>query len=359
MMLTSINKEKNLLVFGFENGKTATYDFNAKKAIGVSGKEILIDSFLKYTTFVTPEVFNEIPYKLIAGMKELRYKASDVILLTRLEQWFSYMDLLDTEALTGRPWYASKYISSLDYVKMDKGYIQWLKANDYKISLETFNDYEIYKRSLSISGNKEENEKLIKLICNRFSFGDDFWKLTSSMQKKMIKSLKIDFKNYNLPTRHHDLRHLLIACPTLEQYYDDNRGLDYNAEQLMQIKDIERERAILAQEEKIFDLEKLDLGDLQIVVPHTLEDFIYEGNQQHNCVGNYYHNSIARGENLIYFVRKKNNPSKSYITCRYNIEDRESVETREINNTYVKNVSPTLFPTIDKEIARLLEIANN
>ena len=85
MMLTSINKEKNLLVFGFDNGKTATYDFNEKKAIGVRGKEILIDSFLKYTANVTHEVFNEIAYKLIISTKELRYMASDVILLARLE----------------------------------------------------------------------------------------------------------------------------------------------------------------------------------------------------------------------------------------------------------------------------------
>ena len=210
-----------------------------------------------------------------------------------------------------------------------------------------------------MTGNKEENEKLIKLICKYFNFGDDFLKLTTSMQKKLIKSLKIDFKNYNLPTRHYELRHLLINCPTLEQYYDDNRGFDYNAEQLMQIEDAEKEKAILAQEEKIFDLEKLDLDDLQIIVPHSLEDFVDEGTQQHNCVGSYYHNSIAKGENLIYFVRKKNNPTKSYITCRYSIIDKASVETREVNNTPVKNVSPTLFPTIDREIARLLEIANN
>lgn len=141
MMLTSINKEKNLLVFGFDNGKTATYDFNAKKAIGVSGKEILIESFLKYTTNATQNVINEIAYKLIIGTKELRYMASDVILLARLEQWFSYMDLLDTDALD-RSWLASRYISTLNLVKMDKGYIKWLKANEYKISIETFKDYE-------------------------------------------------------------------------------------------------------------------------------------------------------------------------------------------------------------------------
>lgn len=102
MMLTSISKEKNLLIFGFDNNKTAIYDFNAKKAIGVSGKEILVKNFLRYAENADINLYKEVAYGLIMGAKDLCYMMSDKILLTRLEQWFSYTDLLDTEALTGR-----------------------------------------------------------------------------------------------------------------------------------------------------------------------------------------------------------------------------------------------------------------
>lgn len=357
MMLTSISKEKNLLIFGFDNNKTAIYDFNAKKAIGVSGKEILVKNFLRYVENADINLYEEVAYGLIMGAKDLCYRMSDKILLTRLEQWFSYTDLLDTEALIG--WRAGDYVNSLYDIKMDKGYIKYLKENGYKISYKTFQFYKEHKTALSLSGNKEENEKLIHLLCDYFCFHEDFWELTTLMQKKLIKSLKVDLKNYNIPRDYYDLRYLLRACPTLELYYDDNRGLDYNVKQLNKIKDREREKSIFIQEEKIFDLEKLDLDDLQVVVPHTLEAFADEGIQQNNCVGSFYHDSIAKGENLIYFIRKKKNPAKSYITCRYNIKFKCSVETREINNTPVKNVSPTLFSIIDKEIARLLKIANN
>lgn len=238
MMLTSISKEKNLLIFGFDNNKTAIYDFNAKKAIGVSGKEILVKNFLRYVENADINLYKEVAYGLIMGAKDLCYMMSDKILLTRLEQWFSYTDLLDTEALIG--WRAGDYVNSLYDIKMDKGYIKYLKENGYKISYKTFQFYKEHKTALSLSGNKEENEKLIHLLCNYFCFHEDFWELTTLMQKKLIKSLKVDLKNYNIPRDYYDLRYLLRACPTLELYYDDNRGLDYNVKQLNKIKDRKR-----------------------------------------------------------------------------------------------------------------------
>ena len=52
-------------------------------------------------------------------------------------------------------------------------------------------------------------------------------------------------------------------------------------------------------------------------------DLADEGIQQNNCVGYYYNDSIERGDNCIFFLRKKDKPEKSYITCRYNIEKQE------------------------------------
>lgn len=37
---------------------------------------------------------------------------------------------------------------------------------------------------------------------------------------------------------------------------------------------------------------------------------------------------MARGENFIYFIRKKNEPKKSYITCRFGVYTKETVEAR-------------------------------
>lgn len=56
--------------------------------------------------------------------------------------------------------------------------------------------------------------------------------------------------------------------------------------------------------------------DYELVVPSCSRDFINEGNAQRNCVGSYI-DSVNRGVNVIFFVRKKSNPEKAYITAEY------------------------------------------
>ena len=62
-----------------------------------------------------------------------------------------------------------------------------------------------------------------------------------------------------------------------------------------------------------------------------MSDLIDEGTQQHNCVGSYYNQSIANGEDFIFFIRKKDNLEKSYITCRY---ETEYGDLAEINTKF-------------------------
>ena len=58
---------------------------------------------------------------------------------------------------------------------------------------------------------------------------------------------------------------------------------------------------------------------------------------QHNCVGHYYDDSILADRDLIYFIRKQSEPNKSYITCRYNINAKETVEYRGFGNCSVRD----------------------
>ena len=86
---------------------------------------------------------------------------------------------------------------------------------------------------------------------------------------------------------------------------------------------------------EILPIESLFNEDFIVVVPKKIEDFTDEGRQQHNCVGYYYHDSIVDGKNLIYFLRKKDNPTHSFVTCRYNLGYRETTEYRMFDNTDV------------------------
>lgn len=51
-----------------------------------------------------------------------------------------------------------------------------------------------------------------------------------------------------------------------------------------------------------------------IVIPKSCKDFIEEGNMQHNCVGHYTYN-VLKGNCIIFFIRKKEDPTESFITA--------------------------------------------
>lgn len=102
---------------------------------------------------------------------------------------------------------------------------------------------------------------------------------------------------------------------------------------------------IAKNESQIIEIEDMTTKNYCIVVPRSLEDLITEGQQQNNCVGYYYCKDISKNYSLIYFIRRKDNKSKSVYTCRYDISMNETVEFRGFNNSEI----------MDKEVLSFLE----
>lgn len=67
-------------------------------------------------------------------------------------------------------------------------------------------------------------------------------------------------------------------------------------------------------------LKSVETEELEIVFPTCANDLIEEGKNQHNCVGSYI-NRVLNGDCIVVFIREKNNPTESYITC----EIRENI----------------------------------
>lgn len=144
--------------------------------------------------------------------------------------------------------------------------------------------------------------------------------------------------------------------PNLDKWLDKNRGYKHNLDLAMAFVNKERNDKILANENKIRDIENLENEFLCIKVPSTIEDFTNEGKMQNNCVGSYYHDHIAQGVDLIYFIRKKDNVEHSYITCRYRIDEYCTVEYRIVNNDNVTDKNAIAFiKQIDTKIQTLLK----
>lgn len=53
-----------------------------------------------------------------------------------------------------------------------------------------------------------------------------------------------------------------------------------------------------------------------ICLPHSVADIVQEGQNQHNCVGSY-EKAIQTRSSLVFFIREKNNPTRSFVTAEY------------------------------------------
>ncbi len=70
-------------------------------------------------------------------------------------------------------------------------------------------------------------------------------------------------------------------------------------------------------------------SDFVIVVPKTSADIRAEGEALRHCVGSYA-KDVAKGKTFIFFVRKKDNPSKSFYTLEY--RDGTAAQCRGLKN---------------------------
>lgn len=136
---------------------------------------------------------------------------------------------------------------------------------------------------------------------------------------------------------------------------DDNRDLIYNYFLIKDYVENKQSEKIKKQQISLYNiLEDVVIDDYIVKVPLTIQDLQNEGSQQNNCVGSYYNNDIIEGTNKIYFIRKKENPTKSFITCRiqkfYEENEWITVESRLKNNNNIKNEHSSIIKQIDKII---------
>ena len=124
----------------------------------------------------------------------------------------------------------------------------------------------------------------------------------------------------------------LVTKYNISYQLDVNRKLETNIQTIYTLMQENRNKALEAQLRKLNFIHEKEFGDYIVIVPQTQEDKVEEGRQQNNCVGHYYDSSIISGDNFIFFLRKKDNPTRSYITCRYFRAFKEVVEARKRNN---------------------------
>lgn len=354
LKIIKITKDKTVVTCEVEDrNKPITYDMSTFTFTSYTGRKVI-----KFPNSANEiGTLSRIETLLLDAMKMATNNSC--FHLTRLEKFIAYPELIENS-------------SSLPD-KCPKGYIKWLQENNKTATWYSLNEFLFINK---INKRKEDERELLKTLTLTdnapYSISDNFidW-LIDDKQKifftKLIKIFKISVKN-RLWTLFRDLKNFVDLTFTSYGYdsgkkpenwleiIDTNRDFDYNSKLLRETAEELRNKKILENEKKIISIENLSNEQFTIIVPKTMRDFTNEGQRQHNCVGYYYHDSIANGFNLIYFIRITKNPNESYLTNRYNLVCEKTVETRGYcNHTVNDRKAYELIDKIDEKIKELLK----
>lgn len=268
------------------------------------------------------------------------------------------------------------YIAVLDLIQnpyrlpneCPQGFIKWVRNNGRDISI---NSLEEFQNEQNVSKLPKEDREVYEKLRTAFNANDRLVKWwveeeNTTLRQKFRQMFKTTIKGFtwnmydDLNSWYRFFIHTnsgqCIWGDNWIENLDGNRDFRYNTKACAEQGNKKRNEKILANEEKIRSITEIQSNDFIIIVPSTMDDFTKEGQMQNNCVGSYYHNSIATGENLVYFIRKKSRPNHSYITNRYSTCWGRTVETRMINNRDNNDKKALdLIEIIDKKITELLK----
>lgn len=258
-----------------------------------------------------------------------------------IDMYFTSTDLLDMNNLSGTP------------TELPKGYLNWLRENEKKINTTTLREFKtvqlltkapkVIREVIEFCNSYSDNptvQTVKEMLINYETYGVDkiimFCKLFKSSTKKfswnflddIYKFINFTFKGSSLFVRDFNgYTGYLYTVPNWEKYIDVEQDFKLNLQRLEELALVEANKTIKERQERFSAIEKMDFGEYVVKIPYTKEELVLEGNQQHNCVGGY-DTYIKSGRDFIYFIRKKDNPDESYVTCQFAIKDYYNNEER-------------------------------
>ena len=335
--ITGYKKIKNMLYFENEENIQFYYDFSTQK----TNIPALNTKYLTFADSITRNVYN--------------YATRDVNNPNYfIKEWiFSYPELWE-ETFTG----------DTLCIQFDcpTGYINFLKANNLYINQKS---YDLFKLYSFFPSNKLILAKNWMPVIDRINEAKKQYLFTHPILFSLIQKIVMtSAKNFELFSRPTDsISQIIYYCMVLKaeennfSILNSNRGLIYNEKSLVETYENRADEILATNLQKINDINHYQIADYEIVVPQSIDDLNAESKHQNNCVGYYYNNSIRAGENYIYFLRKKTNPNESYMTCRFNVINKATIEFFYKNNRRVESKKEIeILKQIDEKIKQILSI---
>lgn len=312
-------KEKNLLYLNNEYGNDVTYDF--------------ITHTFSIPDLVTNTKDNELSdyYRKVFSLKD-----GNVPIINKYEWLFNYCHNIREIYLI----FDIEDFNHPKYATCPQGLVNYLNENNLEeLTAELLREYHL-RVTYGVFGYNLVTECDVYVSNVEFLFSNGLDKEFAKMSANSVKSGYFPRRN--------DIDDFIELWADVwnkygETHIDTNKTFKANYELLIVIKNKEKNEALAKQLQQLNFINGYHDDKFIVVVPQNQAEKADEGKQQNNCVGYYYDDSILNGRDLIYFVRKIENPNHSYITCRYNIDSRDTVEHREVNNGDIKSIDARNF----------------
>ncbi len=213
--------------------------------------------------------------------------------------------------------------------KLTKDYIEWCREHEEPVCLRTIDEHYIEKLEDSIPKDLKPYYVMLK-----------DYAITENIDKetlfKLLKILKYTVYHLRADEALDDFKEIgelvdVLTTDESKKLLNTNRTVSQNY-RIIEQQEFVGDKAFENTLRKLNFLNGKCFDNYIVVVPRDVMDLINEGFQQNNCIGYYYNDSIRDGDECIFFLRKKDKPEKSYITCRYCVVTKEVEEARYKNN---------------------------
>lgn len=299
-----IEKDKNLVKF-WVDGKAKPYilDINKGELIGLRGAALVtmppaLVSLISCTSNKTS----------VLRLMWNGYKPRENVELYQLADKFDSIGLTIDSYTLGR---FKSHIGSIDFKHM----ANWLKEHEY--------DYDEYLRVVLkerwiVKNNLQLDDHFTEPMRNWLyeNFRNQSKEILHRLAYYLARGVWEFFEDeyYTMRSRFNDFIKYTAALEIpmekgdfFRQYINTHRAYKVNEDMFVN-------KAIAAYQQQRLNALTFEDDNFVVVVPMTKEELRAEGESQRNCVGGY-GDRIARMERNVVFIRKKSDPTHSYITC--------------------------------------------
>ena len=333
LIFIRIYKDKQFLVFDFEDGRTCKYDFATKTSIGIKGKPVknLQHQLQGYTLNQLWDCFEDKNYARFLryiqkvnsryGMRNIGTILDNVPYYKNLEQIFSagiediiYVSGHDIDYTINDIPKSLIKIAKKHNIKISERLISHYKINPnahiiaYNLDYMTLNDDDIFHVMIGTpSYRKDEPGYFNRLITSYGYNGKALW-----MYLDRLKTLEA-LTDFDYIIREiYDYAKMMSAISDKYDKYPRNFLTTHkiacrNYNRLMK----EFEEDIF--KKRINKMYEVTYKDYIFLCPKCTQDIKDEAVMQNNCVASYI-DKVINGECQILFLRKKSNPKQSLIT---------------------------------------------